>query len=251
MYFVPRNNKPINSVSITYSLLLHRHSNINIPNGNCRMTHHAVIHFQSETFSEHCGPRRPWRSCHYSCHFMLQLVIINSKWGVSVVLRPLCAPLRHDTASSNYATQVCRNTTRQNCVLLLQAPPFFNVPWRWYWFTKYSSLWNIQQTPQLIGLLNANLDFWVGATVQVVYTTYEISKWKLSLPVRSRWNVQGICCIFSDISQSMQKMLVFIKTASSYVKFRFQQRWLWRILSSVTAWPLRTGLTVCAENGGN
>lgn len=180
---------------------------------------------------------------------MLQFVIINSKWGESVVLRPLCAPLRHDTASNNCATQVCRNTTRQICVLLLQAPPFFTVPWRWYWFTKYSSLWNIQQTPQLRGLLNANLDFWVGATVQVVYTKYEIFKWKLnlSLPVRSRWNVQVICCIFSDISQSMQKMLVFINTSSSYVKFKFQQRWLWRILSSVTAWPLRTGLTVCPE----
>jgi hypothetical protein len=47
---------------------------------------------------------------------------------------------------------------------------------------------NIQQTPQLIGLLNANLDLWVGATIKVVCTEYEISKCKLnlSLPVRSR-----------------------------------------------------------------
>jgi hypothetical protein len=102
---------------------------------------------------------------------------------------------------------------------------------------------------QLIGLLNANLDFWFGTTVQVVCTKYEISKWKLylSLTVRSKSNVQGMCCVFSDITQEYAKILVFVNISSSYVKFKFQKRWLWRILSSVTAWPLKIGPTVCPE----
>lgn len=36
----------------------------------------------------------------------------------------------------------------------------------------------VNKPPQLIQLLNANLDFRVGTTVQVVCTKYEISKWK-------------------------------------------------------------------------
>jgi len=62
--------------------------------------------------------------------------------------------------------------------------------------------------------------------------------------VKCTGNVLRFYCYHSEDA----KILVFVNIASSYVKFRFQQPWLWRILSSVTAWPLKIALTVRPES---